>query len=265
MLELRNRAYGGKLEWLRWPRLRISFISTNGKTGPSERLRSISGFRGGQWIAWWPTPTDVCQSRSLSIARRQRRPPRSCIIESDKKINRKQRHTSRRIWERVVEEFGEDSSPAESTVRRHVGKVKKRNPEPFIPLGFVAGQSMQGDFGEVTAKIGGEKCKLYFWAQRLSYSRATCAGVLSGRPATGPAVLRWRPGDAYHRQSEGRYKSGLGRNAVETERYDAFQTHYGFGTEVRQTHKPENEMLSKNQPHHRWFFSCRGKHVGCGF
>jgi hypothetical protein len=27
-----------------------------------------------------------------------------------------------------------------------VGKVKKRNPEPFIPLGFVAGQSMQGGF-----------------------------------------------------------------------------------------------------------------------
>jgi hypothetical protein len=52
------------------------------------------------------------------------------IIESDRKINRKQCHTSRRIWERVVEEFGEDSSPAELTVRRYVGKVKKRSPEP---------------------------------------------------------------------------------------------------------------------------------------
>jgi hypothetical protein len=26
-------------------------------------------------------------------------------------------------------------------------------------------------------KIGGEKCKVYFWAQRLSYSRATCVSV----------------------------------------------------------------------------------------
>jgi hypothetical protein len=66
------------------------------------------------------------------------------IIESDKKINRRQRHTSRRIWERVVEEYGEDSSPAESTVRRYVGEVKKRNPEPFIPWASVRGRACKG-------------------------------------------------------------------------------------------------------------------------
>jgi transposase len=162
------------------------------------------------------------------------------IIESDKKINREQRHTSRRIWERVIEEFGEDSSPAESTVRRYVGKVKKRNPEPFIPLGFVAGQSMQGDFGEVTVKIDGEKCRVYFWAQRLSYSRATCVSVypratqecfLDGQQR----ALQFFDGVPVMHiidNLKAAIKSGLGRNAVETERFDAFQTHYGFRTEA---------------------------------
>lgn len=162
------------------------------------------------------------------------------IIESDKKIHRKQRHTSKRIWERVVSEFGEEISPSESTVRRYVGKVKRRNPEPFIPLSFLPGQSMQGDFGEITAKIGGEVCKVQFWAQRLSYSRATCVSVyprahqeafLDGQQR----ALQFFDGVPVMHvidNLKAAIKSGVGKDAVETERYDAFQAHYGFRTEA---------------------------------
>jgi transposase len=134
-----------------------------------------------------------------------------------------------------------------------MGEVKKRNPEPFIPLGFGPGQSMQGDFGEVMVKIGGEECKVYFWAQRLGYSRATCVSVypratqecfLDGQQR----ALQFFDGVPVMHiidNLKAAIKSGLGRNAVEAERYDAFQTYYGFppATELRVTKKARQKAL----------------------
>ena len=45
------------------------------------------------------------------------------VLEADRKAPRKQRHTARRLWQRVVEERGADVS--ESTVRTYVRKRKR--------------------------------------------------------------------------------------------------------------------------------------------
>jgi hypothetical protein len=42
-------------------------------------------------------------------------------VESDRTAPRKQRHTGRRVWERLVEEYGAEIG--ESTVRRYVAEV----------------------------------------------------------------------------------------------------------------------------------------------
>ena len=59
-------------------------------------------------------------------------------LRSDKKMPRKQRHTARRIYTRLQEEY--DFTGCESTVRRFVRKLKIANGlykrEAFIPLAW---------------------------------------------------------------------------------------------------------------------------------
>lgn len=45
-------------------------------------------------------------------------------LEADKSAPRKQRHTARRVWQRLVEEYS--AQVGESTVRRYVAEVRLR-------------------------------------------------------------------------------------------------------------------------------------------
>src|SRR5436190_12015561 len=45
-------------------------------------------------------------------------------LESDRSVPRKQRHTARRIWQRLMEE--REAQVGESTVRRYVAEVRRR-------------------------------------------------------------------------------------------------------------------------------------------
>ena len=67
----------------------------------------------------------------------------------------KQRHTARRIYERLVQEYNFEG--AESTVRRYVGQQRKRmRTQVFVPLAYEPGQTAQVDFGEAQVLLGGE-------------------------------------------------------------------------------------------------------------
>src|SRR5690606_13706250 len=99
------------------------------------------------------------------------------ILEQVQQARRKQRHTSALIWQKLVSEFGPDHAPAESTVFKYVGQARRRAPVPSLPVVFLPGESMQGDFGEVQAIVEGRRCAVHFWAERLSYSRAVCVSV----------------------------------------------------------------------------------------
>ncbi|MGH2721868.1 MAG: IS21 family transposase, partial [Actinomycetota bacterium] len=63
------------------------------------------------------------------------------ILIADKTAPRKQRHTARRIWQRVVEELG--STAAESTVRKYVGQRRRElgvGVEAFVPQHHPVGE-----------------------------------------------------------------------------------------------------------------------------
>ena len=91
------------------------------------------------------------------------------MLESDRQAPRKQRHTAHRIWVRLRSEHPE-LPIGEPTVRRYVGQRKRelglKSREVFVPQTYAWGQEAQVDWFEATAKLGGERLKLQFFAMR---------------------------------------------------------------------------------------------------
>jgi len=159
---------------------------------------------------------------------------RSCLEEDEAEGLKKQRHTAKRIYDRLVEETG--FTGGESTVRAKVHELKKLMPAAFLPLLFDPGEALQVDWGEAFVYIRGEREKVNLFCARLCYS---CR----------PVVL------AYHRQNEESFldafvrsfqviggttakvifdnskvavKDGFGSHAKKQEGYTELSAHYGF-------------------------------------
>ena len=91
------------------------------------------------------------------------------IIEEDKSAPKKQRHTAKRIFERVKEEKGYNGSY--STLRKYISKYKGEHgtKEVFCPLEHEPGEA-QVDFGEAWVFIGENKQKAHFFVMDLPQS-----------------------------------------------------------------------------------------------
>jgi len=70
---------------------------------------------------------------------------RQCIKEDEAEGIKKQQHTARRIYHRLVEEKG--FKGGESTVRLAVQQLKDEIPKAFVPLEFDPGEAAQVDWG----------------------------------------------------------------------------------------------------------------------
>jgi transposase len=82
----------------------------------------------------------------------------------------KQRHTAKRIHERLVQEYG--FAGAESTVRRYVGQRRKEmRTQVFVPLVYEPGGIAQVDFGEAQVILAGELVTAQLFCLRLGYSK----------------------------------------------------------------------------------------------
>jgi len=91
------------------------------------------------------------------------------ILESDKKVHRKQKHTAKRIYDRLKEEKA--FTGAYTTVRTYVAKKRLKSKEMFVPLSHEPGMA-QVDFGEAQVKIKGELCVAHFLVMQLPFSDA---------------------------------------------------------------------------------------------
>jgi transposase len=91
------------------------------------------------------------------------------ILEEDKSRPAKQRHTSKRIFERLRDEHG--YAGGLTIVKDYVHERRLRQREVFVPLGHQAGHA-QVDFGEAIGIIGGVERKIHFFAFDLPYSDA---------------------------------------------------------------------------------------------
>jgi transposase len=91
------------------------------------------------------------------------------IVTADKDRPKKQRHTSRRIFERLRDEHG--FTGGITIVKDYVAGWRQRTQEMFVPLVHPPGHA-QADFGEALGVIGGVECKIHFFAMVLPHSDA---------------------------------------------------------------------------------------------
>ena len=91
------------------------------------------------------------------------------ILESDKKVHRKQRHTAKRLYDRLKSEQGYTGSYA--PVRKYVAAYRLKSKEMFIPLRHDPGKA-QVDFGEARAIIGGVEQKVHVFNMSFPHSDA---------------------------------------------------------------------------------------------
>lgn len=89
------------------------------------------------------------------------------ILEADKSAPPKQRHTARRIFERLRDEYG--YTGCSSQVRRAVAEAKRHTQEVFVPLSHRPGHA-QFDFGEAVVVIAGEETKAHLAVMTLPFS-----------------------------------------------------------------------------------------------
>lgn len=91
------------------------------------------------------------------------------ILEADKSVPRKQRHTSKRVFERLRDEHG--FTGGITIVKDYIYATKQRQREMFVPLAHPPGHA-QADFGEALAVIGGVERKIHFLVMELPHSDA---------------------------------------------------------------------------------------------
>ena len=91
------------------------------------------------------------------------------ILATDRASPSKQRHTAKRIYERLRDEHGFTSSY--TIVKDYVREQRARTQEVFVPLAHPPGQA-QADFGEAVAVIGGVRQVIHIFCLDLPHSDA---------------------------------------------------------------------------------------------
>jgi len=93
-------------------------------------------------------------------------------LAADKDVPRKQRHTARRVWQRLVAEHG--ATVSEITVSRYVARRRVEldlvHVEVFIPQTHKPGAEAEVDFGEFYTTLAGQQVKCWMFVMRLSHS-----------------------------------------------------------------------------------------------
>ena len=90
------------------------------------------------------------------------------IINTDKSLPRKQRHSAKRIFERIRQEGYQGGY---SQVKEAVRQIRRVKREVFMPLIHQPGQA-QVDFGFALARVGGVLRKVAFFVMVLAHSDA---------------------------------------------------------------------------------------------
>jgi transposase len=169
--------------------------------------------------------------------------PYEAIIDgwlvADREVPRKQRHTARRVWQRLVAEHG--ASVAEVTVSRYVARRRAElgleQVQVTVPQAHEPGAEAEVDFGEFHAVIAGVLLKLWLFVMRLSCSgrafhvafatqaqEAFLEGHVLAFEYFGAVPGRVR----YDNLKPAVVRVLRGRDRAESERFIALRSHYGY-------------------------------------
>ncbi|WP_412032834.1 IS21 family transposase [Nitratireductor aquimarinus] len=90
-------------------------------------------------------------------------------LEADRTVPRKQRHTAKRVFDRLRDEHG--FAGGYTIIKDYMRDRDRRGQEMFVPLAHPAGHG-QADFGEAVVVIGGVEQKAHFFVLDLPHSDA---------------------------------------------------------------------------------------------
>jgi transposase len=90
-------------------------------------------------------------------------------LDGDREVHRKQRHTAKRVFERLRDEHG--FTGGYTIVKDYMRQREQRSREMFVPLAHPPGHA-QADFGEAVVVIGGIEQKAHFFVMDLPHSDA---------------------------------------------------------------------------------------------
>lgn len=160
-------------------------------------------------------------------------------LKGDKDQPKKQRHTARRVYNRLVEEHGYKGG--ESTVRRYVRMARIMlgvdTPRAFIPCDPEAGYESEVDWGTAKAILAGEPVLLKFFCMRSKYSGKhfvrfyPCERQQAFFDAHIQAFSFFGgvfPVLIYDNLTTAVHKVMRGRNRIEQESYSKFKAYYSF-------------------------------------
>lgn len=161
-------------------------------------------------------------------------------LEEDLSAPKKQRHTGRRIWQRLVEEYG--AQLADSTVTHAVGRIPRElTPglsQVMVPQSNGPGREAEVDFGEFEALSAGIPTKLWMFVMRLSFSgravRVAYANQVQESFLDGHALAFERFGGVpavmirYDNLKTAVVRQLLGRKLIENPQFIVLRSHYGY-------------------------------------
>lgn len=152
---------------------------------------------------------------------------------------RKQRHTAKRIWRRLVDEHG--AEVAETTVRDYVRRRRRAlghaPSEVFVPQVHAPGRTAEVDWGEADVDLAGARTRVHLFYMRSCFSGAAFA--MASPVETQQAFLEghahgfsWFEGvfaEVRYDNLTSAVKQVLkGRRRVESDRFVALRSHYLF-------------------------------------
>src|SRR4051794_27791317 len=163
-------------------------------------------------------------------------------LEDDRRAPRKQQHTAKRVWSRLVDEHG--AEVAQTTVRDYVRARKREMGRPVrdvsVPQLHAPGQEAEVDWGEARVCLGGEAVKVHLFVMRASFSGAVfCqASLVETQQAfleLHVEAFEWFGGVFAHLRYDNltsAVKKVLkGRRRVESDRFVALRSHYLFASQ----------------------------------
>lgn len=158
----------------------------------------------------------------------------SCLDEDQDEGLKKQTHTAKRIYDRLVEEKG--FSGGESTVRRKVKELRSDFPKAFVPLQSDPGDALQVDWGEATVYLANTRITINIFCARLCYSCRPI--VLAYRRQNEESfldafvhvfdILNGVPKRVIFDNGRVAVKKGFGKQAEKQAGYASLSAHYGF-------------------------------------
>ena len=153
-------------------------VELYGRVRYAVRIEGISRREAARRFGIDPRTVAKMLSFSVPPGYRRSRPPKrpkldpftaiiDQLLEADRTGHSKQLHTSKRIFERLRDEYGYGGGI--TIVRDYVRERRLRQREVYVPLRHDPGHA-QADFGEAWAVVGGLEQKIHFFAMDLPHS-----------------------------------------------------------------------------------------------